>query len=313
MPLLQTTLKPVRTLRSTDTDAPQLSATIGSLKTVLKACLITGYGSTASLGWTMPFEDDEAAAFHSADATATGCHIKVHHDRDRACKITGYKTMTSLTEGQGEYINNNGNFHTHMSVATTAEWVLIGHEKAFVFIIVNAMTGSTTTTSKCLFFGDFPSYAAGDQLNSLLWHTGSAYIYDYIYTNKADYLPILVVNNQAYKFALAGSTDQLTANAGAMVQSRCMTQERSRRNYPDPITNGLQADYMDLHELIGTQPYLRGIHPGLLYSIHNLSQIVDGTVIDGFDDTTDRFLKFSVYYSGSISHHFLVNVSNWVA
>ena len=40
-------MTPVTLYQSTDTDAPQLANAQGSLKTLLKACLITGYGESS--------------------------------------------------------------------------------------------------------------------------------------------------------------------------------------------------------------------------------------------------------------------------
>ena len=51
-------MTPVTLYQSTDTDAPQLANAQGSLKTLLKACLVTGYGDKQPLGWAMPFEED---------------------------------------------------------------------------------------------------------------------------------------------------------------------------------------------------------------------------------------------------------------
>ena len=46
---------PVTVYRSTDAGAPLLTNSNGSLIAVLKACLVDGYGSKASAGWTAPF------------------------------------------------------------------------------------------------------------------------------------------------------------------------------------------------------------------------------------------------------------------
>lgn len=46
----------IHIFKSTDIQAPQLT-TIGDIKTIIKACLITGYGNTAPAGWDMVFDD----------------------------------------------------------------------------------------------------------------------------------------------------------------------------------------------------------------------------------------------------------------
>ena len=48
---------PVKYYSWQDDQAPQLSNADGVIKTILKACLVTGYGSKAGAGWTALFED----------------------------------------------------------------------------------------------------------------------------------------------------------------------------------------------------------------------------------------------------------------
>ncbi|MDO4896140.1 MAG: hypothetical protein Q3971_02150 [Moraxella sp.] len=49
---------PVKYYSWQDDNAPALSATDGAIKTILKACLITGYGDKDGAGWQMLFEED---------------------------------------------------------------------------------------------------------------------------------------------------------------------------------------------------------------------------------------------------------------
>lgn len=48
--MLNTKLKPVTLFTSNDEGAPVLSASAGSLKALLKACLVTGYGNKTRAG-----------------------------------------------------------------------------------------------------------------------------------------------------------------------------------------------------------------------------------------------------------------------
>lgn len=58
MSLRQPKRYPVKFYSWQDTGAPQLSNNDGVIKTILKACLVTGYGDKEGAGWQMPFEDD---------------------------------------------------------------------------------------------------------------------------------------------------------------------------------------------------------------------------------------------------------------
>lgn len=61
MSLKQPVRYPVKYYSHTDTDAPQLADADGVIKTILKACLVTGYGdgadAKAGAGWTSVYED----------------------------------------------------------------------------------------------------------------------------------------------------------------------------------------------------------------------------------------------------------------
>ena len=48
---------PVKHYSHLDAGAPQIADADGAIKTILKACLVTGYGTKASAGWTALFDD----------------------------------------------------------------------------------------------------------------------------------------------------------------------------------------------------------------------------------------------------------------
>ena len=58
MSLRQPKRYPVKFYSWADKDAPQLANSDGVIKTILKACLVTGYGDKQGAGWEMPFEDE---------------------------------------------------------------------------------------------------------------------------------------------------------------------------------------------------------------------------------------------------------------
>ena len=57
MSLLLPVRYPAKLYSHNDPDAPQISNTDGAIKTIIKACLVTGYGAKAGAGWTALFED----------------------------------------------------------------------------------------------------------------------------------------------------------------------------------------------------------------------------------------------------------------
>ena len=57
MSLKQPLQYPVKYYSHSDASAPQMSNADGVIKTILKACLVTGYGPKAGAGWTALFDD----------------------------------------------------------------------------------------------------------------------------------------------------------------------------------------------------------------------------------------------------------------
>lgn len=68
MSLLTPVRYPAKLYSHTDANAPQLASVDGAIKTILKACLVTGYGDKAGAGWTMLFEDATRIVLRAPDA-----------------------------------------------------------------------------------------------------------------------------------------------------------------------------------------------------------------------------------------------------
>ncbi|WPJ30575.1 hypothetical protein [Pseudoalteromonas phage vB_PalP_Y7] len=68
MSLLTPARYPAKIYSHTDEDAPQLANADGVIKTILKACLVTGYGTKAAAGWTMLFDDATRIVLRAPEA-----------------------------------------------------------------------------------------------------------------------------------------------------------------------------------------------------------------------------------------------------
>lgn len=75
---------PVKRFKSTDAGAPQINynaRTVGDVKAVLKACLVTGYGAVASAGWTAANEVENPGeyliSFISPDVSMSDYRFRV--------------------------------------------------------------------------------------------------------------------------------------------------------------------------------------------------------------------------------------------
>lgn len=80
MSFLNPVNEPVKRFKSTDAGAPQINyaaRTAGDVKAVLKACLVTGYGSTASAGWSIVNEVDHVCEFVSPSAAMSDYRLVI--------------------------------------------------------------------------------------------------------------------------------------------------------------------------------------------------------------------------------------------
>ena len=79
MSLKQPVQYPVKYYSHADTDAPQLADADGVIKTILKACLVTGYGTKEGAGWTSLFEDDYRIVLRRPLQTSNPPDIKIEN------------------------------------------------------------------------------------------------------------------------------------------------------------------------------------------------------------------------------------------
>ena len=162
--LFQLEQKPVTVFSSTDTSAPILTTDPGSLKTLLKACLVTGYGSKAALGWEMAFEsgDQLQAAFKSTDPTASQFYFKINNSGSSSALLSAYQEMTDIDTGSKAIaVDNDYKLYT-------SSWRLIGHSKSFVLLL--DVVWKSQKTAYPLVFGDLPRQVDRTAPICLLWN-----------------------------------------------------------------------------------------------------------------------------------------------
>lgn len=79
MSLKQPVKYPVKYYSHLDTGAPQLANADGVIKTILKACLVTGYGTKEGAGWTALFDDAFRIVLRRPLRTGTPPDIKIEN------------------------------------------------------------------------------------------------------------------------------------------------------------------------------------------------------------------------------------------
>jgi hypothetical protein len=136
----------VRLYRSTDAGAPQLGA-LGAVNSILKACLVTGFGSRTPAGWSIAFEDSANHKIALKQGGENGRFFKCDHSEDiRFARVNGYLTMSDIDTGiEGmfdtqTYDGTPGGFFPALYTTSSAQfqyhdWIVIADERSFYYIV----------------------------------------------------------------------------------------------------------------------------------------------------------------------------------
>lgn len=164
---------------STDTSAPALGNSNGSLIAVLKACLVDGYGSKAAAGWTRPYTGTNLAAFKQG-AGGNNRLLRVFDGGNdsmgfRRIAVRAYEAMTAISTGTGPFptttmISGNGpNFayRSGSSASSALPWKVYANSK-FFHLLVDSYPEVPGSQMAYMAFGRFVSYLGGDTYDDVL-------------------------------------------------------------------------------------------------------------------------------------------------
>lgn len=167
MSILQPTTKSVSVYRWDDEDAPALNGSRSSLLVLLKACLVTGFGSKQGLGWTMPFEDiNQGIKCFRAD-TSEGLPdfwLRASADTGAELMIDGYSKMSGIDAGTLSH--KLGSTYYYAMRNRTGRWILIGNNRSF-WLFVESGYLSSNRAGTWLFAGDTGTDSHGFNLQML--------------------------------------------------------------------------------------------------------------------------------------------------
>lgn len=158
--------------KHTDTGAPQLTNTAGSINTVLEWAL-------TKKGWTIPFRDDanKIMCFKSGDASSTQAFLRIDDSVANGAAVKGYQTMTDVNTGTGAFHVNNAHFGRQNAVG----WIVVADEKGFYFC--PRMTISGNNRYHIYYFGDFNSIVSVDAGRAMLMSSDRPGFYAYDWQN----------------------------------------------------------------------------------------------------------------------------------
>jgi hypothetical protein len=163
--------------RSTDASAPVLTGTANSLRALLKACLVDGYGSQSAAGWSEAFTGTNKAVFRPGSGARH--YLRVQDDAAgtggaKEALIRGFETMSDVDNGTGPFPTAAQSTLTSNSLvarksvtadSTARPWIVAADAATFYAFV---STGDNTGTYRAFGFGDFYSLVPNDPGRSIL-------------------------------------------------------------------------------------------------------------------------------------------------
>lgn len=163
---------PVTRYSSTDVGAPQLnyaSRAANDVKTILKSCLVTGYGSKPSAGWTISKEATTIAEFASPATAMSNYRLRVD---DRATVTSWYQVYNNASPViMGSAVTKN---NSAIDTANAGNgWELLVTDRGIMFIENVFNLGVNTIGSRITYFGQLKSgLAVEGNINIAWWCVG---------------------------------------------------------------------------------------------------------------------------------------------
>ena len=278
---------PVKVFRSTDTDAPQIAGGRGDVKTVLKACLVSGFGSGEKrkepLGWEI------VAGTETADGFGCAFRPTAIDSAKNIIKISGVNTTSiSLaayfdTDASGALVNASPtmpNLPTWRSGG--CEWLLVGHHKSFILVIrplASLVNGEPAgAQGSTLFFGELTDRVNNTRANTLLMRFGGggtdfSNVYNPIsdlWVGKYSFISASVDGNTKWATAIPNSLFKTLTAGYSSINSECIytklaiTQGGAFRGY-------LPFGYSVHHRLTASENFTQKIIDGKKHLLCNLT------------------------------------------
>lgn len=176
MSLLTPVKVPVKVYRWDDVGAPVLDKKANCVSIILKACLVTGYGTKSGAGWTMPYNNlTTSSMVFDIKNTASDIDYKLRVADDTGLKLNigVYKDMSN--SDTGTLVMKCETEFKYGSIANNGKWMLIASDRALWFFAegANVYGIPTHSSGSYLFAGVVPS----DFINAGIYikHTGGTF------------------------------------------------------------------------------------------------------------------------------------------
>lgn len=300
--------------QSTDSGAPVLTGTTGSLIALLDAVLVDGYGGTGSLGWTKIFSgsydensSDNKAAYlmpsksiymtimdSAPSYTATSAEAAIRIDE------VGIRTaMETPAFSPLGMIRKSGTANS-----TARPWMLYGDSKTFYMFID---TGEKSGKYVSWMFGEIDSFLPNDRYNVMMIARGGVssslndHSYDYFesmqrYLNESSTYSGSYLARSYYRNNLTSSTSApiQVGKIGDLHKAEFIMS--GHMTYPNPVDGGIYLSPIFIPEYALGNKTIRGTMRGLWQVLHSASLLTVGDTFSGTGDLAGKTFIFAGLY-----------------
>lgn len=243
-------------------------------------------------GWEKQHTGTNLAAYRSTFSGSNQRVLQIKDTTTTYASARGYEAMSDVNTGTGAFPTTTqiaeGSYAMRKSStadATARVWAMWADEKRFYFAC--AWHASYLTQFGIYFFGDFPSFKAGDGYNILInfdnSNAGANIGVNNLFVNLSSGLTITQANKfVARPYNQAGPNSILAGFLGDYAVATYIG--AAGMSYPAPVDNGLYVSPVAILE----SSNIRGMMPGLYQPLHNtpLAHMAEVTDIVGLSGRT---------------------------
>lgn len=251
MSFLNPVSEPVKRFSSTDAGAPQINynaRVAGDIKTIIKACLVTGYGATESAGWSIVNEVGHVAEFVSPSTAMIDYRLGID-DNSTSSTTWYYQYRATRVNPTNNAPIKTFNYANGTSAANG--WDLIVTANGFYFIERIMHSTIQAVQGRLTWFGCVKLALAGnnDVQNIGFWSVGyqAPTVYSWQFFPTA--------SDRHYKIANYAAPDFAATNIGIMSAY--------------PFTAGASATDIASEIFLVKDGVLLAQHPGILLTALN--------------------------------------------
>jgi hypothetical protein len=299
--------------KSTDSSAPVLSGTTGSLVALLDACLVNGYGSKSAAGWTKAFTATNKGSYlgttgHYLDVDDSGAGAAGAQEAN----VRGYETMSAVATGTGPFPTTSQQaspgLYVRKSVtadATARAWILVADGLTFYLFV---LTGDNAGRYYAMGFGRFYSFKSSDTYRSLLVaHTATGASTTGLSNGNFVQAATLAYGGLYVPRVLAGTGTSVGPGLFGIGTSFGNASGQAFTG-PNPADSNLYLSRLLLSDNAASSPALRGYLRGL-YQLLTSATTNDGDTFSGTGDFAGR--TFLILNHTSSQQVYAIETTAW--